>query len=342
MCISVVLVRGLLAEVERRGFDADELLRRNNIERAHLSDLRHMLSVSEVDLLVRDAMALTSDPALGLSIAEHAPDSMLQVVGHLVLSQGTLREAFASFQRYSELLVEGVSFTLDEAGAQAALRCSAPVASHATRCFMDLALALTLRIGRHFLRADAVPLEVHLQHAAPDYQERYGQLFGCPVRFDREAYALVFPRSSLDVVQAHADQTVRVAAEALAERLLSERVQSLTTAQRVLALIRYERDWNAINVERIARRLGLSVRSLRRRLAVEGETLTGLLDSTRCRIACEELSRPGSCVKEVAELLGFSEPSAFHRAFKRWTGRTPVSYRKLERWTPSSQLMRSA
>jgi AraC-like DNA-binding protein len=90
-------------------------------------------------------------------------------------------------------------------------------------------------------------------------------------------------------------------------------------------LLGYEADLANIDVVKLARSVGLTPRSLRRRLAAESVSLTALIDQARCRLACEELRREGS-IKAIAERVGFSEPSAFHRAFKRWTGQTPLEF----------------
>ncbi len=330
MGISVIFVRGLVAEVENRGHDPQELLERSNIDATRLTDLRETLSVEEADLLTRNAMAMTEDPGLGLSIGAKAPENSLQVFGHLLLAQSTIREAFAALRRYSSLLAEGPTWGLIER-AEVAMFTYEPALQlgDSTRCGVDYTLAMAARMGQHFSPHGAVLKEVHLQHPAPIYAQRYQEIFMCPVKFDMPTNALVFPREYIDRAQPHADDTVRTVLRETAERLLQERAQSRSVAQRVRTLLRYERDLSGVNVDRIARHVGLSARALRRRLGSEGTPLSGLVDEARCRIACHELRRPDSTIKATAELLGFSEPSAFHRAFKRWTGRTPAEYAKL-------------
>jgi AraC-like DNA-binding protein len=330
MSISVIVARGLVAEVENRGLDPRELLERSHIEATRLADLRATLSVEEADLLTRNAMEMTEDPGLGLSIGIHAPASMLQVIGHLLLAQSTIREAFAALRRYSSLLADGPIWGLIERDEVAMFTYEPPVQlGDSTRCGVDYTLAMTARVGQHFSPYGSSLKEVHLQHPAPIYAQRYQEVFMCPVRFEMPTNALVFPREYIDRLQPHADGTVRAVLNETAERLLQERAQSRSVADRVRTLLRYERDLREIHVDRIARQLGISGRSLRRRLGAEGTPLTMLVDEARCRTACHELRRSDTTIKATAELLGFSEPSAFHRAFKRWTGRTPTEYARL-------------
>jgi AraC-like DNA-binding protein len=327
MGISVIFARGLLSEVQNCGLDPQELIRRCNIDGARLADLRETLTVEEADLLTREAMAVTNDPGIGLTIGAKAPESMLQVFGHLILAQSTIREAFAALRRFSGLLAEGPSWSLLERGDSALFTCEPSLQlGDSTRCAMEYTLAMTARIGQHFAPQNAGLREVHFQHKAPSYVHRYEETFQCPVLFEQPTNALVFPREYIDLPQFHADDTVRTVLRETAERLLTERAQSRSVAQRVRTLLRYERDLAEVNVDRIARHVGLSARALRRRLGSEGAPLSSLVDEARCRIACDELRRPDTTIKETAELLGFSEPSAFHRAFKRWTGRTPAEF----------------
>ena len=326
MSISVVLVRGILSEVRSRGLDPDELLRATGIDPQRVTDIRETVAPEQGDLLVRNAVELTGDPALGLAVGANAPESMLQVFGHLILSYSTMREAFAAVRRYSALVFEGPTWDLLEQGERAMLVFQPALQlGDSTRFLVESTLVFTARVGYHFISTGERVTEVHVQHAAPSYESRYLEVFGCPVLFKQAKNALVFPRRLLDMPQLHADSTVRAVLRDTAERLLQERSQQ-SAAERVRTLLRWESNLATVDIDRIARHLGMSARALRRRLGAEGAPLSTLIDEARCAVACRELRRPGSTIKETAELLGFSEPSAFHRAFKRWTGRTPAEY----------------
>jgi AraC-like DNA-binding protein len=152
-------------------------------------------------------------------------------------------------------------------------------------------------------------------------------VFSCKVRFGQPRYAFVFPRAYLDITQPHSDETVHQVLRSNADVLLRER-ESESVAERVRAILRYEPDVARVDVRRIATQLGMNVRALRRRLGAEQAPLSSLLDEARLRVARTELRKPGASIKEVAHGLGFSEASAFHRAFKRWSGETPAQYVK--------------
>jgi len=327
MFVSVIIVRGILAELQRHGISTAEALDGLDLREEQLSDIRARISFADIDKVIVRAMALSGDQGLGLSMGVNAPESMLQILGHLMVSCRTPRDAFGVFQRYSPLLGDGLSYALTEEGQFGRFTYHCPVPLGATTRFgAEYVLVMAQRIASHFITdGDVHPEALLFEHAAPDYAHRYARTFHCPIHFSQGANALVFPRAVLDATQPHADATVNTALRDMAERMIQEIDGPRTVSDRIRVLLRYEESLAEVDVGKLARSLGITPRSLRRRLAAEGASLTALVDEARCRLACEELRRHGS-IKAIAERVGFSEPSAFHRAFKRWTGQTPLEY----------------
>jgi AraC-like DNA-binding protein len=327
MSVSIIMIRGILWELRARSVDPEPLLSACGITREALGDIRSTVSPENYHLFVRRALEATGEPALGLSMGSRAPESMLQIVGHLMLASGTLREAISLFRRYSLLFAAGVKWELSERNGEAVFSYTpAFQLGDTTRFTNDFVIATATRIGRHFsIRPESPAVEVRFQHPAPSYAARYDAFFGCPVRFGQPCNGVVFQAAMLDIRQLHADDAMRTMLGDTADRLLREREGS-TTVERVRAVLRYRRDLSDLDSATLATAVGLTPRALRRRLGAEGASLTALLDEARLRLACEDLKRPDSSIKEISDRLGFSEPSAFHRAFKRWTGRTPAEY----------------
>ena len=336
MTISVLFARGLMSEVHRRGVDPRVLLRDCGIDSLRLDDASHRLSLDEADRLARSAMRLTGDPGLGLAMGAHAPYCMLQVFGYLVLAQGTLRAAYGVLSQYAGLVADGFQWKLSEAQDVAEFSCVPDVElGDATRFAMEYAMVTAKRIGQHFLSTRAVPTEARFRHARPRHFRRYASALSCPVRFDQHSTALIFPRDYLDRAQPHADSMMSTMLRQTADRMLQEKTPALRVRHRLESILRYEADPASAQLDDMAQRLGITARTLRDNLRREGLTLTSLIEETRCRIACDELCRPRTTIKATAERLGFSQPSAFHRAFRRWTGRTPVEFLQLQAAPPS-------
>jgi AraC-like DNA-binding protein len=325
--ISILFVRLLLTELRQRDITDAAALADSRIDAAMLANLRATVTNDEwVKLLLR-ALDLTGDPALGIALGETFSPSMLQVVGQLLASCRTLREAIAAFMHYQELLSSNTrNWELQELGDSAYLYCGDnskhPVAK---RVSLEGKVGLAYQVGRALIAQGAN--EVWFEHEAPPYAQQYARVFACPVRFSQPRNALVFARQLLDTPQPHADETLNRVLSVSAETLLRGRAARSIT-ERVRALLRYEQDVARMTPEYVAGQLNMKVRSLRRRLGAEHSSLTDLLDEARLRVAERALVKPGASIKEVAHELGFSEASAFHRAFKRWSGRTPAQFMK--------------
>jgi AraC-like DNA-binding protein len=327
MFVTVLFVRGILAELAGRGHAASDVVAGLGLAEDVLSDLRARVCCTDLERLIGRAIELSGDPGLGLSMGERAPESMLQLLGYLLLSSRTLRDAFAALERYAALRPEGSGWLLTEQGDQATFVYKCPLAEGTSRRFAsEYVLAMALRIARHFIPDSPRQIEhVLFRHAAPDYQLRYVKVFGQPVSFAQSVDGLVFPRRFLDVRQFHADDVTNWALRDTADRVLETLERPSSVSERVRGILRSEAVLASLEVDRLAHNVGLTRRALRRRLAAEGTSLTLLLDEARCRVACEELRRDGS-VRTISERMGYSEPSAFYRAFRRWTGQTPSEY----------------
>jgi AraC-like DNA-binding protein len=160
----------------------------------------------------------------------------------------------------------------------------------------------------------------------PESVGTYARIFGCPVLFDQPRYALMFCRASLDAVQAHADPVLEATLREAARRqwLASQSDEALLCGLR--HALREEVDLATVDFEHLARRLGTERRSLIRQLAHQGRSCADLLDEARYQRALLDLLE-NQPIDAIAERLGFSKRSSFHRAFKRWTGKTPSQYR---------------
>jgi AraC-like DNA-binding protein len=324
-----VCVRALLGSVARHGVDPGLVLAEAHVDSSLIADGRARLPLRDWQRLVQRAIALTHNTGLGLVIGGAVPDHVFQIVSQLAVSCGTLREAMNAFQRYRSLVGNTVHFDLVEEGELAYFTCSPLVPFPEAPCFeAEMVLGLIYRTARRFATLDEDDAqEIWMTHPAPIHAARYAEVFRCPVRFDRPKNAILFERRFLDRRQPYADARANEILKESAERLLAEQAAP-SLPDRVRALLRYETNLCQVDARRMARMLRLHPRTFKRRLIQAKAPWSELLDETRRQLACDELSRSGASLRAVSERLGFSDQSAFNRAFKRWTGQTPAQYNR--------------
>jgi AraC-like DNA-binding protein len=328
MEVSTNILRGFAAILRERGIATPTLLRDAEVDERLLERGQPGTPLEMAVRVIQAAYRLSRDPALALHVGSDAPIQTLGMVGELAVHCPTLRACLSEVEAYLPLAVSMCRFHLFEEGALSHLVFEPPFADPmAFRFTTELTLAFALRIGRHFSSSGETPTEVCLRHSMPRYVDAYREVFRCPLRFDAERNEIVFPSSLLDTPQPFLDDTLfRLLKRRADDLMVQERARDMLH-ERVRHVLRHEVDLSSVNPGHIARRLGVSPRSLRRRLGDEGHSLSALTDEVRRELSLSELLNPEVPIKRIADRVGFSEVSAFHRAFKRWTGVTPARYR---------------
>jgi AraC-like DNA-binding protein len=185
-----------------------------------------------------------------------------------------------------------------------------------------------LNAARAMTSRDLIPREVLFRHGAPPDTRAHEAFFRSPLRFDAPADEIRFDPSLLDAPLVQADAALAAYFQHHVDALLRRLAPPESVAGRLAAVLATETRSGPPTLEAAAKRLGTSSRTLRRRLKDEGTSFHEVLDRARLELAKRYLKDPRMPLGEIGFLLGFSEPSAFHRAFKRWTGTTPLEHRE--------------
>jgi AraC-like DNA-binding protein len=192
---------------------------------------------------------------------------------------------------------------------------------------VEFAVATLVVTGRLVTGRDDAPKEVLFAHEAPADTAPHVRVLACPIHWGAPRTALVFDSERLGRPFSHTSPVLSATLEQHAKRLLAELSPSRTYATRVREHLVAALQAGETSAASVAGRLRASERTLRRRLQEEGVMFSDLLADVRRELALRYLEEPGLSVDEIAFLLGFSTGSAFRRAFRRWTGKTPSEHR---------------
>jgi AraC-like DNA-binding protein len=324
----VAAATGLLEAIDSAGANPDQVLRVLGLDRAVLSNTQGFIPCSTFARLLEEAARATGDVCFGLHFGERFYLKNIGPLTYVVLNSPTIAVADGHVARYLKLYNRAakVFFTVDEQRAylQYVLQ---DLGIDAPRQENEYSMAIRLNTIRMMVGSQWAPLEVRFAHAAPEQISEHQRIFRAPVLFGYSTNAFVIEREFLERQVPAADERLYAIMRRYLERVLEEMPQEdevLASARRAVAESMRE---GQPNLTRVAKKMAMSPRTLQRQLKQRGMDFKKLVADTRRRFALSYLGNRSHTLTEIAFLLGYSEASAFNRAFKRWTGSTPLAYR---------------
>jgi AraC-like DNA-binding protein len=287
--------------------------------------------------LLDGIISLGVEPSFGLLAAREWNSGDGGALDYAVTSASTVREAIQAAGRYMRLVNDAASITLVTSGDVAEIRIENFLPMK--RVGLDFQLGSLFRLFRCIWASGGrQTLCVHVPYAEPEDTSEHRITFeGARLVFDCAAPGFSFEALLLDKRLTSADFRLHDTIRLHAEQMLQELPRSRSLTGWIESAIAAELPKGAPTVNRIAARLRMSTRTLERRLEREGTTFSDLLEDLRRRLAVRYVTNQGIPLGEIAFLLGFSHTTGFHRAFKRWTGETPLGYRRAQSSLPRTE-----
>ena len=328
--IAAPFARALLELAVAKGANRAELLERAGIDAAALEEMDARVKLRDWVMLMRAGREASGDAALALHFGEAFDVGDMSVVGLISRSAETKAEGLEMLNRFGRLAVDvatesGERFVLIREQGRTWL-VDTRLNPNEWPEVSEAGFAQLAAMGRRMLPGVDHIRAVHFTHEAPAYRAEYDRIFGVPVVFgsDRNAFLMpdgwekepiaLQPRYALDILSNHA------------ETLLARLDDADRTASRVEAQLASLLPAGRPSAGAVAVALGVTEQTLYRRLKAEGTNFEAVLDALRHRLATHYLRDRKLAAKDAAYRLGFSDPSAFSRAFKRWTGMSPRDF----------------
>lgn len=298
------------------------------LDRDALRDPHLRIPYADMMMLSELASRMTKDVAFGLHVGEQVEQHSYGIVGYSVVSSATLGEALRNLERFLPIWTNVGAFKLDVEPAVAHFQWkysdgSLPEPRHD----VEMTMAAIARFNRLSGGAAWRPREVWFAHAKPKDVSEHARIFRAPVRFGMPVNSLLLDSSLLSLPLRGANPVAHEVINEAAEQLLAMSPGKANLTQSVLSFIRQRLCSGDFSLHETSRHLGLSGRTLQRKLREESASHRLLVEQARRDLSRCLLLGSHATATEAAYALGFSDPTAFHHAFQRWHGMPPQAYR---------------
>ncbi|MCW8126739.1 AraC family transcriptional regulator [Microbulbifer halophilus] len=326
--ILAAAIRAQLAGAEAAGLDCHQLLLDSDIDPRKLDAPDHRIPREQVADLLRREWDLLGDESGGYLARPWLPGTFA-MMGHACISCPNLRRALFRSGRFVTMVSDDLHIKLVEDGEEARL-----IFHHSNekglpnQVFVESLALIWLRFFSWLIDRTILLERVHLAFPPSAYNEDYSDMFPCRHYFHQRETCLVFSTRYLQLPLVRDEQQLSEFLARAPECLLAQYKSDHSFTGRIRRMLQQQNGIENLSLDDVAERLYISPQTLRRRLKEEGNSWQDIKDSVRRDMAVYQLKKQETAVAEIAERLGFSEPSAFNRAFKKWTGLAPGAYRE--------------
>lgn len=331
--VSARHLQHVVARAEAAGVSMDALLAEGGLDKARLADADAAIPLSALEAMLSAITGRYDDPLMGLHLASDVQPATYGAIGYIMQACTTLADALDVVTRYNGLLSNIGRSSLVHTPGFVHLQWECSVGSPMLRrqvteyvfgSFLGL-VRLLLPEHTDLLRA------VHFAHprpASPELAREYFSHFRCPVHFDKPVSELIIASAMLKARLHHGDAFLKDVLDRHAQSILRQREQQASLPDQVRHLVGAMIIDGVPTKDMVAQQLGLSGRSLHRKLEELGTGYREILDEVRLHIAQSRLRDTAESVSAIAEYLGFRSHQAFLRWYKQSTGRTPGEHRR--------------
>ena len=317
----------LFKAIEHSGHSADDIFERAGLDISRLRDPNARYSYKGMTRLWKLAAQHTNDPCIGIKAAGYWHPTTLHALGYSWMASTSLKEALERTIRYLHIVSTATGLKLEKKNGRVYLVFPENNSNDAPAIeAMDAALAVVVDMCRTSYGEGFRVDHVDMMRKQPACSEDFMRFFNAPIKFSASQNAVCFYAEDLQKELPTANAELARVNDRVIAQHLAELEKTNILGKVKVELIRLLPS-GAFNEEMVAHNLHTSLRTLQRKLTSEGISYKMLLEETRHELAIQYMRDSRHPVNEITYLLGFTEPSNFSRAFKRWTGQSPSAYR---------------
>jgi AraC-like DNA-binding protein len=328
--IAICFVAAALQSVRGRDLNADELLANVGLSSSLLDMPQARVSAKHYGALWRAIAAALDDEFFGQDSRRMKAGSFAMLC-HAVLGCETLGHALDRSLRFYALILDDISGSVERDTQEARIVLHERVAGAGRRVFAHELLLMLLYGVSCWLVGRRIPiLRTEFSYAEPAHSAEYRLMYCSDLRFNRSNTLLAFEAGYLDLPVVQNERSAKEFLRSAPENILLKYKNVSSLAARVRRRLRQCLPGPVPDFEQLSEEMGMTPATMRRRLHEEGETYQSIKDQLRRDLAISYLSHSSRSVTDIAMELGFAERSAFHRAFRKWTGASPGEFRRTQ------------
>ena len=327
---SAIVLPNIINTALKLGVDIQDILRQLSIS----IDLDHItqstIDLKQVHAIVTAIEKAAGHPAIGLINGEDFDFEFLPHLKAFLMSARTIREAFESTRPMQKLITPLLILKQEETGKAITIKLEPDIAlcEEDERHYSEMALACIKSLTNRIMRKTVAPQAVHFRHGQSEITPWYADFFGCIIVLNAPENAIIYDRAIMDIPLPGRFTEIRQQAGNILNQQMTDSPLQGGLAEDLKRLLATHGDLFNAPIEQVARSLNMSTRTLQRRLAENINSYAEIRDQIRFQLAAEALKSKRKSIEEIGDKLGFSDRHSFSRAFKRWSGLTPSTFRK--------------
>lgn len=331
--ISATYIHHLIPMVKEQGINVEQMLISAGIDQQKLSQPDYRIPLFQLLKLQQLQQEQSQDDAWGIKLGAQVRPRFLQVLGYAAMSSHTVGDAIQQLLRFETLVWDFGISELKQGDEFSKIQLKTLLPDIIPAQIVEMAMSSWVSFGREILAnqslltQQSLPTAIHFRHKAHADLTEHQAFFNCPVLFEQKENAVIIPNTLLNEATKDSDPQLKQLMNNKGDMLLKGYRLETNLSNEVRAAICQQLPQGEPEIEQVALQLDTHVRSLRKRLQEANTSFKTLLDEVRYELAQAYLADAQLSLVDIAFMLGFSEQSAFSRAFKRWNGNSPSQYR---------------
>ncbi|USJ27966.1 AraC family transcriptional regulator [Ensifer adhaerens] len=325
--IRVFVLQAIIQNLPGAGAQLKALLTRHGLSDARIGDPNARIDMRDYLEFFEDAARTFDDPVLGARLGFALRPGDLWPMGLLLMQASSIGSALSYYARYASAFQTATTFSVqsDPGGLMCTYKVHADLAPSLLRQDNEFTLACICGQLRTAFDSNWRPLEVQFEHPTNGQASTLQRIFGAPVRFSQTRNSIIVDRREADLQYRTEDREfINILNQHMASVIASNN-DNLSATEQVRALVSVRLGLAPVELPFLASELGVTARTLQRRLADEGTSLREILRGYREKMAAAYLAQGNMSIEEISTALGYAESTVFSRAFKIWTGGSPGS-----------------